>query len=140
MTVQEIIRIKRLLEGNFLKVKEMDDKVFVAAFNEFDFGLMQIACMQYIKKNKFQPTIANIIDEYDQVLKSQKTEIVKLMNSRGWFHHSTEYEKALSWVVRDIIPEWFKNMMIEFINQNKQLKTQNIKLLIVMKKTGGSDE
>lgn len=140
MTVHEVIRIKRLLEGNFLKVKEMDDNVFVAAFNEYDFELMQIACMQYIKKSKFQPTIANIIEEYEQVLQSEKTEIVKLMNSQGWFYHSTEYEKALSWVKRDNIPEWFKNMMIEFINQNKQLKTQNIKLLIMMKKIGGNDE
>lgn len=130
MTVQEIIRIKRLLEGNFLKVKEMDDNVFVAAFSEYDFDCMQIACLQYIKKSKFQPTIANIIEEYELLLKSKKTEIVKLMNSQGWFHHPTEYQKALTWVMQDNIPGWFKEMMVDFINQNNQLKFNNKYLYI----------
>jgi hypothetical protein len=32
----------------------------------------------------------------------------------GYFRHPTEYEKAVSWLERNIIPEWFKKDMQKY--------------------------
>ena len=121
MTIQEVIQIKRLLEGNFLKVKEMDDNVFISILADYKYQIMTEAVKNYIRENKFQPTIAVLIEEYNKVVNYQKTQIVRQMNQCGWFKHHSEYEKALVWVTRDIIPEWFKRLMMQFVQSNKSI-------------------
>lgn len=128
MTVQQSLTIKRLLEGNFLKVKEQDDEIYVAMLSEYDFEKMQTAVKNFILKSKFPPTIADLVEEYKKLKDSRQIEIVNQMKFAGIFRDNTEYEKALSMVERGIIPDWFQKMMDEFRNNYLQNSSRRMYL------------
>lgn len=129
MTIEEVLKIKKFLEGNYPKLKEADDEVYTMMLAEYEFNLMIEAAKNHIKKNKFPPTIANLLEEYDKVLRYYKTKIVRKMQNAGIFKTITEFEKALRFVERDIIPDWFRDMMIEFIKNDNQLGNNKVKFL-----------
>lgn len=131
MTIEQSLQIKRMLEGNFLKVKELDDNLFVAMMADYEFLVMVEAVKNYIITNKFQPTIAALIEEYNKIKLFHKTEIVRQMRDAGCFKSSSEYQKALTFIERDIIPDWFRDMMIKFINQPKLSKDKQLLLGMV---------
>lgn len=129
MTIEEVLKIKKFLEGNYPKLKETGDEVFTMMLSEYDFSIMVEAAKNYIKLNKFAPTIASLLEEYNKIIKHRKTEIVREMYKAGKFANVTEFEKSLMFVERDIIPDWFRNMMIEFIKNDNQLGNNKVKLL-----------
>lgn len=130
MTINEALSIKRLLEGNYLKVKEMDDTVFSAMLSELNYKTMQETCINYIKTNKFVPNIANLIDAYNDTLAKERQVVIHQMNQAGYFYSTTEYEKALLFAEKNIIPHWFKKMMLDFLGHNKKISNDKKQLLI----------
>jgi hypothetical protein len=115
MIPTEVIQIKRMLEGNYLKAKEMDDTVFVLTLAEYDYQTMQQAVINYIKVNKYQPTVANLIDEYEEVVKRNSQVVIHEMARCGVFACESEYEKALVWAEKGLFPNWFKDTINKFV-------------------------
>lgn len=54
---------------------------------------------------------------------------IQVMLERGYFHTKEEYEKAKTWIIKGVIPEWFKKDMKEYEESEEQnansLKKQN---------------
>lgn len=126
MIPTEIIQIKQMLEGGYLKVKEMDDSLFILTLSEYDFKTMQQAVVNRIKTNKYMPTIADLIFEYEEIVKQNSQAVIHEMNRCGIFACQREYEKALMWAQRGLFPEWFKDdvrsfVSTKYLNQKKVL-------------------
>jgi hypothetical protein len=119
MTLEQSLEIKRLLEGNFFKVKEMSDKVFGVILTDYDFKTMQQVGIKIIKTYKFAPTLANIIEEYNKTTLELKNEIVDGMNKAGYFKCKEEYQKSLVFVESGVIPPFLQKMIQEYLNKNK---------------------
>jgi hypothetical protein len=119
MTLDQSLEIKRLLEGNFVKVKEMSDKVFVVILTDYDFATMQQVCIKMIKSYKFAPTIANIIEEYNRTTLELKNDVVEGMNKAGYFKCEEEYHKSLVFVESGVVPPFLQKMIQRYLNQNK---------------------
>jgi hypothetical protein len=121
MTTNEILQIKKMLEGNYPKLKDSEDAVFVMMLADYQFGLMAEASKNFMMTSKFPPTIANLLEEYEKVKLYRKTEIVRQMNNAGIFKDQSEFLKATRFIERDIIPDWFKTKMINFVEGNQKL-------------------
>jgi len=119
MTIKQAVEIKRLLEGNFIRAKEMSDDVFIVTLSEYDFATMQQVIIKIIKTYKFAPTIANIIEEYNKTTLELKNEIVDGMNKAGYFKCKEEYQKSLVFVESGVIPPFLQKMIQEYLNKNK---------------------
>lgn len=80
---------------------------------------------EIIRTSKFMPTIAEILDRCDGQAKTYTFDILKIMQEDGYFKYgvcgeldesqqSRNYEKAMSFVNRGIIPDWLLNDMIRY--------------------------
>lgn len=121
MTRSEVIKIKSLLEGNYPNLAKQDDLVYLSILKDYDYSIMAEATKNIIMREKFPPNIAVILEEYDKVASSKTLKIIKAMNDAGLFYHPTELDKAIKWAKRNSFPDWFKQMMIDFLNQNQKL-------------------
>ncbi len=121
MIHSEIIKIKKLLEGNYPSLAKQDDLVYLSILKDYDYNIMAEATKNIIMREKFPPNIAVILEEYNKVASSKTLKIIQAMNDAGMFYHHTELDKAILWAKKNLFPDWFRQMMIDFLNQNKKL-------------------
>lgn len=80
------------------------------------------AIKQIIITNKYMPSIAELLDGCKKENKKSKLITLEKMKLNGYFKNTTEYNKAIKWLEKDITPEWLLNDMKKyFINENKKL-------------------
>ena len=80
------------------------------------------AIKQIIITNKYMPSIAELLDGCKKENKKSKLITLEKMKLDGYFKNTTEYDKAIKWLEKDITPEWLLNDMKKyFINENKKL-------------------
>lgn len=86
------------------------------------------AVKQYVKENKFAPTINQLINECEKQKDKFKFEILEKMKADNYFKTELEYEKAVKFLTANIIPDWFKKDLQKYkqtlitANQNKLLE------------------
>ncbi len=66
------------------------------------------AIKNIIRKSKFLPKITELLEECDNCKEKTKFEVLEYMNSQGYFKAGSEYDKAIMFLERNNIPEWFK--------------------------------
>lgn len=110
-----------MLEGNYPSITKQDDVIYLSIMGKYNYSIMAEAIKNIIMREKYPPNIAVILEEYDKVASSKTLKIIKAMNDAGLFYHPTELDKAIKWAKRNSFPQWFKQMMIDFLNQNKKL-------------------
>lgn len=113
-----------MLEGNYPSLQKQEDMIYLSILQEYKFNTMSEAIKNIIKREKFPPNIAKILEEYERVEASKVLIVIKAMNDAGLFYHPTEYDKAMRWAQKGFLPEWFKQMMRDFLN-NKNNKLEN---------------
>ncbi len=112
--------------------KELNDEEFIGLtgmYQEqlgcYDYEIVMRAINKIIKTSKFMPTIAEILDNCENQVSSYSLEILKRMKDDGYFKYgvcgeldenqqSRNYEKAINFVSRGIIPEWLLEDMIKY--------------------------
>ena len=107
--------------------------------NGYSYNLVSKAIDKIISKNKYMPSIAEIIDECESVNVNYLLSIVKVMYDDGYFHKGIErlsdeqasrnYDKTINWLEKGIIPSFLKNDMEEYMKNYEQIESQERKYL-----------
>lgn len=84
------------------------------------------AINKIITTNKFMPSIAEILEYCEKEKEKIKFYVLEKMKGKGYFKTAREYEKALDFAKKGIIPKWLLEDMQEEYKilsdkQNKQL-------------------
>lgn len=100
------------------------------------------AIKSIIRKNKFMPTIKEIIDECENLKSYKKNIIIEKMRANGYFKRCVvgeldddqafrNYEKALMWLEEGIIPTWLLEDMRKYgyVDENSLITKSNSGLL-----------
>ena len=85
---------------------------------------------EIIKRSKFMPTIAEILEECEKNKMSYKIAIIEKMKLDGYFKDSREIEKTYHFIENGVIPYWLLNDMKKYgyidyealDNSNKNIK------------------
>ena len=135
MTRLEFLKSMKKLTSYYLKdMNEEELTTWYEVFEKESNSTLDKAIKELVMKNKFFPTIAELVEE----CKNQKTingfAILEFMKSQGYFKESeysiSEYEKACRWLETGIIPEWFKEDMKKYSKQKTLLENKQEKVLI----------
>lgn len=107
--------------------------------NGYSYNLVSKAIDKIISKNKYMPSIAEIIDECESVNVNYLLNIVKVMYDDGYFHRGIErlsdeqasrnYDKTINWLEKGIIPSFLKADMEEYMKNHEQIESQERKYL-----------
>ena len=129
--------------------KELTDEEFaglIAMYQEelscYNELTLVSAVKSIIRKNKFMPTLNELLEECECSKLYRGNEILKRMKDDGYFkrgtvceldenHATRNYEKALMWVEKDIIPTWLLEDMKKYgyVEDKPLLSTQNSNLI-----------
>ena len=111
--------------------KEFDQQqaeVWYDFFKDYDYETFKNAIKESVKTNKFLPNISVIIELCNKHKQDNKLEIIKKMEKDGYFKSGLEYEKAINWFNKGIIPYWFKEDMEKYTT--KQLGNTTLVLSV----------
>lgn len=107
--------------------------------NGYSYNLVSKAVDKIISKNKYMPSMAEIIDECNSVNVNYLLNIVKVMYDDGYFHRGVErlsddqanrnYDKTIDWLEKGIIPSFLKADMEEYMKNDEQIEAQERKFL-----------
>ena len=107
--------------------------------NGYSYNLVSKAVDKIISKNKYMPSMAEIIDECNSVNVNYLLNIVKVMYDDGYFHRGVErlsddqanrnYDKTINWLEKGIIPSFLKADIEEYMKNNEQIDSQERKFL-----------
>lgn len=88
------------------------------------------ATKSIIRKNKFMPTLKEIIDECENVRTYKINIIIEKMKKAGYFKDPREIDKTYKFIEEGIIPDWLiKDMKKYGYEEEKSLGYNNLKLL-----------
>lgn len=115
--------------------------MYVSMFQEqlscYSSQVLDIAVNNIIRNSKFMPTINELIEECEKSIGTYQNEILTKMKNDGYFKRGAvgelddnqatrNYEKACSFVMRNIIPNWLLEDMKSYGYQEyKSLLTNN---------------
>lgn len=93
------------------------------------------AVNKYISVSKFPPKPVDLLELCDKVQSETKIqsqfEVLHFMKAMGYFKHSSEYDKAVTWLERNIVPEWFKEDLNKYYKMMKTEKLENKEVLMI---------
>lgn len=110
--------------------------------NEYSYETFVKAIKNIIKKSKFLPKISDIIEECENCKEQVKHDVIEFMLREGYFKKGDygelsdaqalkNYEKAISFIEKDIVPKWLQEDINHYYKLMKQekLEYQEQKLL-----------
>lgn len=125
-------------------MKELDEetlKVWYGYFKDVPYDVMSKAIGEIAKESNSFPNAPIIRKKCDEINKSYLYSIVEIMKKDGYFRKGVygelsdeqalkNYEKILSWMEQNIIPDWFKEDMKLYMNkQTNKLVNKNTILI-----------
>lgn len=121
MTEQELVKGLTYLGTAYGKeYSKMECEQHYDFLRDYSYETFVAAIKSIIKKSKFLPKITELLEECDNFKEKTKFEILEFMNSKGYFKTSNEYDKAIHFMERGIIPEWLKQDINEYYKMMKQ--------------------
>ena len=102
------------------------ENIYTSSKNYFDFleeynaNELQNAIKNFIKKSKFLPTVAELVEEIEKQRKEKRTLILDYMLEEKYFFCIEEYEKAVSFIENGVVPDWFKEAYKEYYLEFKK--------------------
>ncbi len=117
--------------------KELTDEKFVGLLNMYQEELsnyneitLSTALKTIIRKNKFMPSLKEILDECEVCKSHKRSLVVERMIKAGYFHDQREIEKTYHFLEEGIIPDWLLADMKKYgYDDDKLLTAREIKLL-----------
>jgi hypothetical protein len=115
MTAEEFIKIMKILSLSYSKDFDEDTiKVWYMQFKNIEIEIFKKAINEIIRRNKFMPSIAELLEECEKQNKNKKFSVLEKMKSDGYFKYVSEYDKATKWLESEIIPDWFKEELKKY--------------------------
>ena len=99
-------------------------EIFYDFLKKYDYQVFINAVKNRIKKSSFPPKINELINECDLQNSELKLKTIETMNKNGYFKIALEYEKAINFVKRGIIPEWLQRDMTKYSNSTSKLMSK----------------
>lgn len=143
-----IAKLKIAYPYYFKELKTEEFAGLISMYQEFLSGYNESTISNAIKfiisKNKYMPSINELIAECEKCKTYRGNVILSKMKTDGYFkrgsvgeldeiHASRNYEKALMWLEKNIIPTWLLNDMKEYgYVEDKILLTNSNSYLIGM--------
>lgn len=94
--------------------------VFYDFLKDYNYKVFVQAIKNRIKESSFPPKINELIDECNLCDKDFKFEIIEFMKENGYFKIASEYDKAMIFVKRGIVPKWLKQDINEYYKRMNQ--------------------
>lgn len=91
-----------------------ESSVYYEFLQGYSYDTFRAAVKNIIKKSKFLPKITELLEECENCKEQTKFEVLEYMKSQGYFKVGSEYDKAISFFERNIIPEWLKKDLNEY--------------------------
>lgn len=125
MEVKEFINSFKYLSLAFGKDFNQEQcEVYYDFFSKYSDKCFVSAVKQSVRDFKYMPSIKELIEECEKYNGNQKNEILEYMKSKGYFHSELEYEKALTWLQRGVVPGWFKERMNQYSRAMRGICTE----------------
>lgn len=140
-----IAKLKIAYPYYFKDLKTEELAGMISMYQEFLSGYNELtingAVKSIISKNKYMPSINELIDECENCKTSHGNLILNKMNNDGYFnrgfsrlddiHANRNYEKALMWVEKGIIPPWLLDDMKKYgyVEDQKLITNMNSNLI-----------
>lgn len=130
--------------------KDLTDEEFVGLISMYQEELsiyneqtLSLAVKSIIKRNKFMPSLSELLDECEKSKTHRGNLILDIMKNDGYFKKGINelddmqahrnYEKALMWVEKGIIPDWLLIDMKSYgYIEDKPLLTNNTNDLLML--------
>lgn len=104
--------------------------MFQEELSEYNELTISNATKSIIRKNKFMPTLKEIIDECENVRTYKINVIIEKMKKAGYFKDPREIDKTYKFIEEGIIPDWLVEDMKKYgYEEEKSLGYKNLKLL-----------
>lgn len=145
------MKIEELVKGlNFLglaygkEYNQMEAQQVYEFLKEYDYDTFIKATKEIIRTSKFIPKIADLIEACENQKEVKKREVLDYMRESGYFNLSyrpehkldeaqatRNYMKAVTFLERGIIPDWFREDLNYYYNKmhQEQLENKTNKLL-----------
>lgn len=109
-------------------------------FSDISYTTLYKAVKEIIVESKCYPTAPQLKEKCRMVNKNYLLDIITKMKDDGYFKKGSygelsdeqayrNYDKALMWLEKGNLPEFLKNDMRSYINQNNQIEQRDRKLL-----------
>ena len=96
------------------KYSQMECEQHYDFLRDYNYKTFVAAIKNIIRKSKFLPKITELLEECENCKERTKFEVLEYMNSQGYFKDGSEYDKAIMFLERNNIPEWFKADLREY--------------------------
>lgn len=96
----------------------------LSSFNE---QTLKKAFNSIIHKNKFMPSLSEIIEECEKNITYNRNYVIEKMIDNGYFTNSREIEKTYHFLEEGIIPKWLQKDMREY--EQRLLAKENLKMI-----------
>ena len=90
-------------------------------FKNINKDIFTKAINKAIANNKYIPSIAELLEICNKEQKNVKLIVLEKMKNDNYFKTSKEYEKVITWIEKDITPEWLLNDMKNYFINNQKL-------------------
>ena len=125
MTKIDFIKGMKLLQGSYSKDFTEDElQIWYIQFENINTDTFYKAINNIVRTSKFMPSIAEILEKCSEENNTKRFEIIDYMKEQNYFKEETEYNKAITWLEKNIIPEWFKNDMKKYYKKQIEMKEQ----------------
>jgi hypothetical protein len=117
MTQIEFIKGMKLLQGSYSKDFTDDEiAIWFIQFENVKAEDFYKAVNETIRKSKYMPSIAELLEKCEKVKIYKRYEILEIMKENNYFKTPNEYDKAIMWAENETIPKWLKEDMKKFYN------------------------
>lgn len=106
-------------EQHYDFLKEYSYKTFVNAIKDI------------IKTSKFLPKITELLEECENFKERTKYEVIEFMKKQGYFKDTREYEKAILFMERRIVPEWLQKDINKYYKLMNQQTLDHEEILMI---------
>lgn len=130
MTELEFIKcMKRLTSFYFKELNPDELNDWYELFKDISVKVLNNAITLIVKESKYMPNINILLEKCNAVKNNYYLMIVEKMYKDGYFrrgikeldseHESRNYDKTIRWIEKGIIPEFLKEDMKEYMNDDE---------------------
>lgn len=130
MNEKEFLKGMKILQASY--VKDFDTEtldIWYRQLKNINGSIFIKSVEELVTKNKYMPSIAEIIEESNKQQEKSRFKILDIMKADNYFKSPEEYVKATKWLETNIIPSWFKNDMMRYYKQSPVLTNGEVKYL-----------
>lgn len=98
---------------------------------DYNYETFKKAIKSIIRKSKFIPKISDLIEECEAQKEQLKYDVIEYMHACNYFKDVREYDKAVMWYSKGILPTWLKEDMKKYYKLMNQDRLTNASQFLI---------